>query len=459
VIEDLVAVVRRSWKSLDRVQGVDFVLHCFPFLDGLSRDPRVNTLLADFRREERESRAAFEKVERTVRQELLALIDDVEAVAPAAFLQPPADRLSPDFSANALRRRLQPQPRTEDDEAWLQGRERDDHDNRRLDGAIAIVSGAIQREGAVDPVDEPAFNGRLGEIEVRFEHAERVRRTAFRTSAGAALERVERDLRDLHPPPTVLGMRAFVQRMAEVDEDRPLGRILERAFGRGEQIDDGIPDPVVDARLARMRRDMQRVVDELVRRLGAERSLLAVVERYRQRAQWYDAARLQAIAAKGPGKAEDRLTETLATYLFDHGLNPLTRPLAGLLQPDLLGQDSRFSFYVEAKQYKASTTSVRTYLREGMHQVWDMLGQLQGSGFDVVEAFYIVYRRGGPRYTFPPRLQHGRFVVHILMIDLAPSSERGSRAPQTFAFDAADLMPRPVTHNQPAPRRRRGRAA
>jgi hypothetical protein len=167
--------------------------------------------------------------------------------------------------------------------------------------------------------------------------------------------------------------------------------------------------------------------------------LLAVVDRYRQRCQWYDSEALRALAESGPGKPEDRLSQTLATYLFDHGLNPLTRPLMGRVSPDILHPHSTFSFYIEAKQY---TKGCRKYLLQGMQQVWDMLSNVLGTDYDIREAFYVVYRRGGPRYRFPPRVpDKDRGSVHIVVVDIAASNERGSNAPRTLEFKIEDLVP------------------
>jgi hypothetical protein len=201
-----------------------------------------------------------------------------------------------------------------------------------------------------------------------------------------------------------------------------------------------------------MRHDKALIYNELRRRLGAERSLLAVFERYRTRCQWYDAERLRGLAERGRGKPEDRLADALVTFLFDHGLNPLTRPLAGELAPDVLGGDARFSFYVEAKQYDSA---VRAQLVDGMQQVWDMLGQLRGTAHDVREAFYVVYRRGRPRYAFPPRVQSGDRVVHVIDIDIAPNEHRGSRAPSPIVIEPSELEPQPERPVFPARRRRR----
>jgi hypothetical protein len=58
--------------------------------------------------------------------------------------------------------------------------------------------------------------------------------------------------------------------------------------------------------------------------------------------------------ATGQGGIEDRLTVELARFLFDQGLNPLTKPLIGGLEPDLLDSSVPSAFYVEAKQYVGS---------------------------------------------------------------------------------------------------------
>jgi hypothetical protein len=246
---------------------------------------------------------------------------------------------------------------------------------------------------------------------------------------------LERHLSDLHPPPHEQTEEAEFARMARTRK-RPLGRVGEAIFGVGTI--DFESDRDVRMLIAGMRDDTKRVFEDVRTRIGAERSLLALFERYRQRCVWYEADQLRAIAESGPGKPEDRLTETLAKYLFDHGLNPLTRPLVGRVSPDLLGTGSKFSFYVEAKQYDKAAGP---YLLKGMNQVWDMLDDLRGKNIDVSEAFYVIYRRGGPRYSFEPRVQHRDRVVHILVVDIAPTQQRGSKAPRTESFPLTDLLP------------------
>jgi len=434
MLEDLVEVLDRWWSALDAHEGVDFVLNCFPFLAHMERDARTALLLEDLRRDENESIALLDRAQAAAASGTAEVLSTLEREAPQIFEEPPDDPDDHlDTSSAGIKRRLSLKPLLDDD-AYTQGKERTDDD--RLHTAIKML------EAIAAKAKRPDLRTRLQELERALTHAYRERRIFHRTAAGAGLIRIERDLADLHPPIHDPGELADFGRFGRLRRSS-FGKIYERLFD--DTVSGGISDEVelgINQRVTVMRSDVRRIYGEVRRRLGAERSLLAVFERYRQRSQWYEAERLRAIAtAQGPGKPEDRLSDTLTTYLFDHGLNPLTRPLVGHLSPDLLGPGAPFSFYVEAKQYKAGSPG---YLLQGLHQVWDMLDHLRGSKFDVKEAFYVVFRLGGPRYVFEPRVQHQDRIVHILMIDLAPTAQRGSNAPVTRSFTAAELGPQPA---------------
>ena len=96
--------------------------------------------------------------------------------------------------------------------------------------------------------------------------------------------------------------------------------------------------------------------------------------------------------------------------------------MTGGLQPDLL--DPSASFYVEAKQY---ARPARRELVKSVGQVLDTVGRLQGGPYAVNEAFVVVFRRGGPRYVLPQVLEAESYRVHLILIDVAPPTQSGSR--------------------------------
>lgn len=440
MIEDVVENLDRAWAALNAQPSVDLIVNSYRFFDQLKRDTRIAAIMEDLRREEVESVEILTRTHSDVAEALARITDNLEQTAPKAFPAPPNNRDTPDRSLRGVRNELKSAARTIP-EPFRVGQLRSD--GNELSSAIGLLKAVATRAKRDDAVDQ------LTELQRKFYYANRSRQIFYLTSAASSLVVLERHLLDLHPPPVDQGQEAEIARHERAGRTR-LGEIAEAIFGVGKL---NLDDAEVKSLIEGMRNDIKRIYEDIRRRLGQERSLLAVFQRYRQRCEWYDTERLRGIAANSKGKPEDRLVDTLVSYLFDHGLNPLIQPLVGKIRPDLLDAHSRFSFYVEAKQYINASAD---YLLKGMQQVWDMLGQLRGSGYDVREAFYVIYRRGGPRYDFAPRVQHGDRVVHVLMIDIAPTDQRGSKSPPTKTFTADDLRPQNAVKSKaimsPAPK-------
>jgi hypothetical protein len=448
MIQDLIDLLDRGWSFLESQQGYAFAAHVFPFFEQLHRDARTQAILDDLRAEETDSLVRLSTARDAARGALLQLLDTSSREHPEAFPAGP-DASGYNRSASAIRYRLQPdqQPATpqsddenEEDEAGETYTEESWIPVERAPASRGLTEAFQALRGILRNLPGQRTD-KIDRIERALKHAERARSLFWKTSAASALSRMAERLADLHPD--AADSAALVQRMIRHTRTTlgPLKGVSEALF-KQEAIPPVIAGDDADSMLVAFRRDARTIYEELRRRLGTERSLRSVVERYRQRCQWYEAAKLRALAAaRGPGAAEDRLTETLALYLFEHGLNPLVRPLVGQLLPDVLHPavaNSRFTFYVEAKQY---TSSCRSYLRQGARQVWDMLGQLDGTPYAVREAFYVVYRRSGPKYGLPERLHHARWVVFPLMIDIAEPSERGSRANDAITILPQELLP------------------
>jgi hypothetical protein len=101
--------------------------------------------------------------------------------------------------------------------------------------------------------------------------------------------------------------------------------------------------------------------------------------------------------------------------------------MLGSLQPDVLDPSLSPTFYVEAKQYTASANP-RQMLIRSVAQVHDTAGTMRGEPYGVHEAFVVVFRRGGPRYSLPEQLPGDGWTTHLVLVDIAPIRESGSRA-------------------------------
>ncbi len=199
--------------------------------------------------------------------------------------------------------------------------------------------------------------------------------------------------------------------------------------------------------------------------LGARRSLRALLGRFKDRCERHDRERLLKLSIER-GTNENRLTEELTRWLFDEGLNPLSRPLVAGLEPDVLEpfRDPTATLYVEAKQYKV-TRGTRSKLIKGFWQLCDTVHRLRGHQFDLTEAFYVVFRRGGALFELPREIPFEGWTAFPLLIDLAPAKVVGSRQrEQPQVVSESELRPTPATRDtssaaRTSQRRKSGRRA
>jgi hypothetical protein len=281
-----------------------------------------------------------------------------------------------------------------------------------------------QNEPAPGPLD--AWRRRLGNVQRRYDYAVRLLRLRARTSSGLALLKLEAVPNQLNPPARLLDDEGEDTLSAASDLMRWVSSESYSLFKLAWQERlDGADLGIIEKRVVDLREAVDRLREDLRRRIGTTRSRLALVNRFKLRCEWHDRERMLAVADDDrlPGGPEDRLTGEFARYLFDAGLSPLTKPLAGGLQPDLL--DPLASFYVEAKQYAG--TSARGDIVRSVAQVLDTVGRLRGGPYAVDEAFCVVFRRDGPYYDLPAVLQTETYRLHLVLVDLAPTTEAGRR--------------------------------
>lgn len=217
-------------------------------------------------------------------------------------------------------------------------------------------------------------------------HAYQRRRLQVRMEAEApfALVRLRRTARIVNPSP---------ERYTDASR-HPVALALERVIDRwvfGDRpAQTARADQTEVENLARQaRRDSGRLLAELGTRLGRTKSRLAVLRRFQTYAQWYARDELRAAVADAEradqrGEVEKVLTERLALFLFEHGLDPLWRPLLGRLEPDLLDPSTTGRLYVEAKQASGGA-AVKRAATQGVRQAMDTASQLIGTSYRLDE--------------------------------------------------------------------------
>jgi hypothetical protein len=428
MLSDALELLDRQVSLLLRQRGRDFFLHLPMFVRALETDPRLSAVIQDVWLQ-----AEFDlKAINTRRAEVNALLVAVREQFVHAFPDAndcnaaKADRGDPGWRAYEYSIALF------DD---LAERSKDDHwpDRRSIDDArdvLQYMSAILSYK--LDSVDPEASNSAvdplrraLGNASRRFEHLQREYHLSTMASGTVATVRVLVRAASMNPDPAVVTAPLSFDEVFRngFSEIYGAGGIVRR-YAYERRVDEST---VAEARRIALsvRHDVRRFHEEVRRRLGLARSLRGVFQRYAARAAWHEAEALRELARTSRG-AEDALTADLARYLHDQGFNPLTKPWTGRFEPDLLQVAMpHWSFYVEAKQYE--DLNPRAYLIRGMYQVWDTLGEIRGTPFEVREGFYVVFRRGGPRVTLPDELRVDGVTVYPLLVDIAPAAMSGSR--------------------------------
>lgn len=139
-------------------------------------------------------------------------------------------------------------------------------------------------------------------------------------SSRVALQRLIRICRGFAPPRGGPGHWTDV-----LDKDRSYDAIMKRELKKS-------PDRYRTEAL----RDLATLAEELHVIGASSLSYGVVVERFAERCAWYDKERMRAVAKRGAGKREDRLTLELAKYMHDCGTFVLVRPRVSNLEPDVV---------------------------------------------------------------------------------------------------------------------------
>lgn len=281
---------------------------------------------------------------------------------------------------------------------------------------------------------------RVRNVEIKLKHEFREWLLYARTHGAASMLRVFGIAGYLNPPPTPLESKPDLAAFA----NRAFAEMLHPFTDLRRATFDENADPEVYARekdrIAEIRTEVRRAYEEVRRRLLSARSHRALVIRFAQWVQLYEREELHALAKKSPRKVEDVLTQRLARFLFERGLNPLTKANIGTTQPDLLDPTARWTFYVEAKQYK--NAQGKTVVRNAVKQIGDTLLRVRALPHGVREAFLVVFRIGGPLLVLPSELVLGAVKIWPVLVDLAPSSKTGSRQKQApVVVEASELLP------------------
>jgi len=272
-------------------------------------------------------------------------------------------------------------------------------------------------------------------------HLPRLLRIADRSDPTVAFVRVERAIEPIVAPELSANQTVEWELLRHGSLEHQLAELATGPVARDDGLGGGIGGSSGVRAIAQDLIDSARVaIEELIRRLGGTASRLALVRRFKARAELLDRERLAALADESQ-EPEGVLRDELARYLFDQGLLPLTEVTLGNVRPDLADLRADEAFYVEAKQY---TRGPRGVAIAGARQVWGSASRLVGPPFGLREAFLVIFRRAGGHLLPPDHpVSKSGLRLHIVVIDIGKDAgSRQRRTPQEVrAEDLVDDAP------------------
>lgn len=438
-IPDVIAALDRHFEFLFAQEGANFVVHLSRFLNFVDGDARIADYTHDIELDARTLMDEFHAYDTTMCAELKVLRERIRTDRFAAT----SPQARSGFSLASFDKRVAAPERPP---TILPYDDRIDHTNagKLLELQRVQCGGSDPGTGASE--DTQLDLAQIDLDRVRAERAHLVQFRAFnirlRQSAGYALRRLRFIARQVNPH----GLEGVPLDDADDDKCDELWKETYRikpdlvrrgVWGHIDGQDAAFFRDFVD----RAKHDLQVVFEDLRLRLGGTLSRLALLERFKQRCEWYDTERMRKLAeeAATSNQKERRLTDELARFLFDAGLAPMTEANTGGLRPDIVNASG--GLYVECKQYGANGATPSN-VRQWTRQVWSTLHRLRGTPFDVREVFLVVFRREGARLALPPRVEAEGVTMFPILVDVAPPSLAGSKE-KTDATPITDADLRP----------------
>lgn len=404
---DATEVLNRRFAFLREQAGAALVVHLPSYLDLITCDTRIAPYTQELKTEADALRSEFAKHCELVATEARGLKD---ALPPGKLLGANLPYTLKSFDEISAQQDFMPG-------VVVAYRDSEDHSD-----AAKLIARLLANGGGPD----------TAELESRHQRAFRRFKLREWRCPGHAIRRLTFLTAQLNPRPIVLQAADD----GEIDENtlRPYGIVpdlFRKAIWQHVEEKSMEAAHLRDA-LSLVAADVALVHGELCDRIGGTMSRLALVNRFKRRCEWYDASRMRELAetAEAVSRKEALFTDELARFLFDAGLEPVTEFTAGSVRLDIVESGTRGrGLYVEAKQYGLGE-SATSKAKQALRQVRSTAGRLRGSPYEVREAFVVMFRRGGPLFELPAVFETHDIRVHFVTVDLAPTSEAGSKEKQ-----------------------------
>lgn len=162
-----------------------------------------------------------------------------------------------------------------------------------------------------------------------------------------------------------------------------------------------------------------------------QRALLALLERYKHRSEWFERERLYGIWEGDSSRRERKLAEDLYEYLYDQGVEFTIEPYSVSGEADLVAaQTEEEPLIADAKIFNPEKGKGRSYLADGFHQVYTYT-QDHNQPF----GYLVIFNVTEDKMTFAlsniaqstPYVTHNGKTIFFLEVDIYPYEQSASQ--------------------------------
>ena len=270
---------------------------------------------------------------------------------------------------------------------------------------------------------------------------------SFRVSAGSALDQLCQTIADINPKPEKYENKddrfRKLTSITMMKKAHFHGWIQDATYGVVSKYSNyspaGLKPEQMEEVFSKLKEKAKRIYAAVREEIGVHLLNLQLLKNYKVRCMWYDfdeVRRLVFPSGKLVKNREKIMTLHLARYLFDNGMPVIYRLKAGQHEMDMVAPDAKHPLLVEVKVYKDSTA--KNDLVNGLVQVHSYLNNVSGSR-GIHEAFYVIYRVGGPLYELPEKIVTNNFVINTIVIDVGLGEESGRKQKKSIVISEKEI--------------------
>ena len=193
---------------------------------------------------------------------------------------------------------------------------------------------------------------------------------------------------------------------------------------------------------AKFREFTETVVDPFINflhdKIDDRSNILYLIERFKQKAEWFRREELYDLYLRDTRVGEARLDAELRASLFDGGVDyPFSQPASPSGRADivaLLGSDD--PLVLEVKVFDPAKSKDKGHLRQGFHQVSRYANDYnQSLGYLVIfncsDRQLVISSEDTSEAEFAPRIMHGGKTFFAISIDIHPGTTSASKEKPT----------------------------